>query len=321
MIMFEELFAKKGLSLDRLRSFLAFAEAGSIAKAAPKDVTLQSQISRQIGELEAFFSTELTQRRGKSLSLSESGERLALLVREQLQDLEDFRRSQLQIRRSFTIGAGASILEWIVIPALNGVGQALDNSSLRLESSRSEALVSAVKEGRVDFAIVREDAIPQALPRRPIHRLTFHICVARTLLKKGVAPTQLNDPKILQSLPFAAGRDGGQFDLALRQAMREAGIEFQPRVECTSMLQMKQLIEQGTCAGVLPSAGIRGLRRTKIHVCEFGPLKTFGRTLVLHWNERHMFRRGVGSNMIRQVAKALAGTGDQAPTLPMRKAI
>ncbi|MEI6714381.1 MAG: LysR family transcriptional regulator [Verrucomicrobiota bacterium] len=303
--MFEDLFSKKGLSLDRLRSFLAFAEAGSIAKAAPRDVTLQSQISRQIGELETFFGTELTQRRGKVLSLSESGKRLALLVRQQLQDLDDFRREQLLLKRSFTVGAGASILDWIVIPALPALGGALSNSSLRLETSRSAALVEAVKDGRVDFAIVRDDAIPQSLPRILVHQLSFHLCVPRSLLKPGTSVRSLSDSSVLQGLPFAAGKDGGQLNTAVRQAMQAAGIDFQPTVECTSLLQLKQLIEQGTCAGVLPSIGIRGLSRKLIHTCEFEPLQEYSRSLVLHWNERQMLRRGVERTVIRHVAKAL----------------
>jgi len=52
--MFEDLFSKGGLSLERLRSFMLMANAGSIAKAVPQDPTRQSQISRQIKELESF---------------------------------------------------------------------------------------------------------------------------------------------------------------------------------------------------------------------------------------------------------------------------
>jgi len=75
--MFEALFSTRGLSLDRLRSFLEMAEAGGIARAAPGDPVRQSQISRQIRELEEFFGTELTQRRGKGLVLTPAARRLA----------------------------------------------------------------------------------------------------------------------------------------------------------------------------------------------------------------------------------------------------
>ncbi|MDP4849131.1 MAG: LysR family transcriptional regulator, partial [Verrucomicrobiales bacterium] len=105
--MFESLFSHRGLSLDRLRSFLEMAEAGGIAKAAPGDVVRQSQISRQIRELEEFFATELTQRRGKSLVLTAAGRRLADLVRGQLQGLEDFRREQEGLPKVYVIGSGS----------------------------------------------------------------------------------------------------------------------------------------------------------------------------------------------------------------------
>ena len=49
--MFDHLFSKGGLSLDRLRGFMQMADAKSIAKAAPGDTNRQSQISRQIRDL------------------------------------------------------------------------------------------------------------------------------------------------------------------------------------------------------------------------------------------------------------------------------
>ena len=164
--MFDELFSRSGLSLDRLRSFLALASSGSIARAAPGDVTRQSQISRQISELEAFFATELTVRRGKTLALSGAGKRLALLVQQQLQGLDDFRLEQAHVPKSFVIGASASVIDWLVVPAVSGIRKALGNASVKLEMMRSKGLIEAVRDGRLDFAIVREDAISDA-SRKP----------------------------------------------------------------------------------------------------------------------------------------------------------
>ena len=92
------------------------ADAGSIAKAAPGNITRQSLISRQLRELEEFFGAELTVRRGKTLVLSPAGRRLAVLIREQFRDLSDFQKEQRGDSRSFRIGAGASLLEWLVVP-------------------------------------------------------------------------------------------------------------------------------------------------------------------------------------------------------------
>jgi DNA-binding transcriptional LysR family regulator len=62
--MFESLFAKDRLSLERIRTLVEVSRAGSISQAAPGDVTHQSQYSRQLKELEQFFGTELATRYG-----------------------------------------------------------------------------------------------------------------------------------------------------------------------------------------------------------------------------------------------------------------
>jgi len=106
--MFQNLLFKGGLSLDRLASFCAVAEAGSIVKAAGGDPVRQSLISRQIRELEEFFGAELTWRRGKGLAVTPAGRRLAALVRGQLQDLDDFLRESAGGTKEFSIGAGGA---------------------------------------------------------------------------------------------------------------------------------------------------------------------------------------------------------------------
>lgn len=87
---FDRLFSLSGLSLDRLRTFLAVAESGSIAKAAKGDATRQSQFSRQVKELEGFFGIALTRRVGRRIEITEEGSRLALIIRRQFGELDDF---------------------------------------------------------------------------------------------------------------------------------------------------------------------------------------------------------------------------------------
>ena len=306
--MFETLFSKGGLSLDRLRSFLEMAEAGSIAKAAPGEPVRQSQISRQIRELEEFFGAELTQRRGKTLVLTQAGKRLAGLVRGQLQGLDDFRCEEQSRPKVFVFGSGTSTLESMIAPRLPALAEALGGALLQTESHRSRALVEAVQEGRVDFAVVRRDAIPDPSKKNclPLLKLSFHLCIPRRLLPKGKSASDASDPALWVSLPFAAGRDGGQLDQSIREAMDQAGVDFRPRFECGSMLQVRQLVMQESCAAVLPNLALPGLDERKILITSFAPLADYGRTLVLHWNPRQVEVRGVDPASLRKVATLLA---------------
>jgi DNA-binding transcriptional LysR family regulator len=307
--MFENLFTKGGLSLERLRSFLEMAQAGSIAKAAPHDTTRQSLISRQIKELEAYFGTELTHRQGKTLSLSPAGHRLASLIREQLQDLEDFRREQEHQPKVFTLGAGASTLEWLVTPYLPAIAERLGGAVLRTELRRSQPLVESIQDGRIDLAILRKNAIPDATRHncQAVMKLTFHLCLPKRLVRSQLNTDQLTLPSHWQSLPFAAGRDNGQMDQAIRDAMHKLGVPFKPRFECGSMLQVSQLVKQGHCAAVLPNLALPGLNPALLHILPFTPLATYGRQLVLHWNPRQMSRRGVELHQLKQIAALMQG--------------
>lgn len=300
----ESLFSRSGLSLDRLRGFLEFAEAGSIVQAALGDPSRQALISRQIRELEEFFGTELTFRSGKALVPTPAGSRLALLIRGQLQDLSDFQLEQQRQPRAFTIGAGASLLEWLVIPAAVQIRAALGQATLKFCSERSQDLVAQVRDGRIDFAVVREDAVPAKLPRSPIIRVKFHICVPRALIS-GRPRLRLDDVANLRTLPFAATTGGGQLDRLFRQAMSADNGSFHPVFECDSLLQVRELVEHGACAGLLPSIGLPRLAEHPLLIHEFAPLKNHGRALVLHWNERQMRRRGMTPAHLRNLAKSL----------------
>jgi DNA-binding transcriptional LysR family regulator len=305
------LLSKSGLSLDRLASFGAVAEAGSIVKAAGGDPVRQSLMSRQIRELEEFFGVELTRRQGKGLVITPAGQRLAALVRAQIQDLDDFHREAAGTAREFSIGAGSSTLEWLVVPAARRLAPVLGGAVVRLVSDRSRELVAAVREGRLDFAILRNDALPASAPRRRLVKLGFLLCVPASLLPKGKPAAGPAEPALWRALPFAAAGGGGQLDSAIRRAMADAGVDFRPAFECSSMLQVRQLVADGVCAAVLPTLGARNL--PGVLAVPFAPLKDYGRTLVLHWNDRHCERRAVAASAFRALAEALKWVAEPSP--------
>ncbi|HSJ03558.1 MAG TPA: LysR family transcriptional regulator, partial [Verrucomicrobium sp.] len=147
--MFDELFSERGLSLDRLRTFLEVAEAGGIARAAKDDVVRQSQFSRQISELEQYFGVALTERRGKHLALNDHGRRLAAVVREQLAGLQDFKCECQNQPVRYSLGAGDSILQWLVLPALGTWASHVPQSRLALKNLRSDQIVEQLLHARL----------------------------------------------------------------------------------------------------------------------------------------------------------------------------
>ncbi len=64
------------MDLKRLRTFVAVAELGTVSKAALRQRTSQSALSRQISDLEKEFSLRLFDRVGRRLVLTAIGEQL-----------------------------------------------------------------------------------------------------------------------------------------------------------------------------------------------------------------------------------------------------
>ena len=170
------------------------------------DLNRQSLISRQIRELEEYFGAELTAKRGKSIAITAQGLRLARIVRTNSQGLEDFLNDAKGERRAFGIGGGASVIKWVVCPAAGNARDALGGASVRLEPHRTADLVDRVRDGRLDFAVVRYDALPDSAASLPLTELKFVLCVP-----DGLCGNSVRLPGDLAGRPLALPAAGGSF--------------------------------------------------------------------------------------------------------------
>ena len=94
-------------------------DQGGVTKAAGGSHTLQSQISRQVGELESFFEVKLFRKEGKKLHLTEEGKRLEIISRESLNALEQFMQDCAGKPKSVSIGAADALIQWLLIQRLD----------------------------------------------------------------------------------------------------------------------------------------------------------------------------------------------------------
>ncbi|MFZ4595662.1 MAG: LysR family transcriptional regulator, partial [Verrucomicrobiaceae bacterium] len=115
--MFETLINQTGISLERLAMLCEIAESGSIGAATAGNANRQSQFSRQLAELETFFGSELLDRRARPFRLNEAGRELAQLARMSLAGLEDFLARSKGARTRLVVGAGESLIQWLLLPA------------------------------------------------------------------------------------------------------------------------------------------------------------------------------------------------------------
>ncbi|HEX2854467.1 MAG TPA: LysR family transcriptional regulator [Opitutaceae bacterium] len=281
--MFESLFSERGLSLDRLKVLIEVRDAGSIAQAAPGDLVRQSQYSRQLRELAEFFGCEVTQRRGKILKLTEQGERLAELAREHLRALEDFRSECREESVAFTIGAGDSLIQWLVIPHLGEMIRTFPHTRFVTVNLRTNDIVQQITDGRIDFGIIRKNAAAPGLKSVSLGIVRYVALAPDALIRRK---RNLTLRELLSELPLATQTTDGQFTSGLREIAKTLEVPLAPALSCQSFPQTLAAVSSGRFAAIVPALAVGEARGIGTQQVSDPLLRTLDREALLAWNPR-----------------------------------
>jgi len=280
--MFEQLFSKRGLSLDRLKSFLEVAAAGGIARAARGDAVRQSQFSRQIGELEAFFGVELVARQGRGLELTGAGRALAAVAREQMLGLEDFRARCEDEPRVFRIGAGDSLLQWVLLPRLARFQELFPRTQLHLFNLRSGDIAQRLADLRLDFGLARASILRPPLRHAAAGEVRYALFIPQRLWPGG-RPTEA---RLMAELPWVTLGSDGEFMAQVLAGAGALGLKPAFRLVTESFPQAARAVHTGHYAGILPLHARSDFPEGGVRVVEARFLKNAARKVVLAWNPR-----------------------------------
>jgi DNA-binding transcriptional LysR family regulator len=281
--MYENLFERRGLSFDRLRALVEVASAGGIAKAVGDDPVRQSQYSRQLKELEQYFGAELTCRKGKSLTLTPAGRRLAAATRASFASLCDIRSELANVPMEVTIGAGEALQHWILVDAVGVLRGSWPQVLITLVNSQTTAVVDALAEHSLDFGLVRSNAIPKTLHSKVVGHIEYRFFVPHTL---RIALATEDPVRLLAKAPLATLEGGGEYPQRLQEAARRLRKPLNIALACTTLPQVCQAVRSGAYAGVLPTLASAELPADKYAVYDLPALKAMRRPLALCWHPR-----------------------------------
>ncbi len=291
--MYDGLFGKRGLSFDRLRALVEVADAGGIAKAVGDDPVRQSQYSRQLKELDQFFGVELTCRKGRSLTLTPAGRRLAAVTRAAFTSFCDIRRELADAPMEVTVGAGDALLHWILADVTGTLRMSWPRVIISLANRQTSAVVDALAEHSIDFGLIRSAAVPKTLHSRIVGHLDYRLFVPLSLIPKPGA----KDPALLLTkLPLAMLEGGGDYTQRLQDVARRLRAPLKISLNCTTLPQICRAVRSGAYAGVLPILASSELPADRYAAFDLPALKALRRTLALCWHPR-LF--GIRDNMER----------------------
>ncbi len=225
--MFLKLFAESGLSLDRLRSLVEVGAAGSIAKAAEGDPVRQSQYSRQIKELEDFFTVKLIERHGKGVRFTSNGKELARISRFFLLGLSNFQRGCSAEQQTFQIGASATFIHQFLVSVLSDSRIIKGDTRYATEVADDQEIERRLHDLTLDFGVTHRATMSRPLQTKALGKWSLRLLV----------------PKALHRNEASAARAFKEHRLPLVLAKRELDMadlaelkDYEPRLACDSFL-------------------------------------------------------------------------------------
>lgn len=297
-----ELFARRGLSYDRLRVLMEVAESGSIAEAAGREPVRQSQYSRQLKELAEFFGVELTRREGKSMALTQAGQRLAVIAREHLAALAGFDTECRGKLVEVSLGAGDSVIQWLILPRMSAVREAVPNASFDLRNLRTDETVAGVRDMRLDFGIVRAETGMESLKRRRLGRMEYALFVPEPLIPQRKKTEGLRE--LLDGLPMATLNAAGELTRQFTLVTDKLRIRPSVRLQCSTLPQAFQAVQTGHYAAVLPTLAQPLAEVSGIRVFGGKSFAAMARDLDLVWSLRTERIRPVVARLAEAMAAA-----------------
>jgi DNA-binding transcriptional LysR family regulator len=234
--------AKAGFSFGRLETFLLVFDAGTIGNAARKAGKKQSLFSKQIGELEAHFKTKLGVRTPHGFKPTANGRRLAELTRPFFAGLRGFGKGGTPQLKRLRIGAGDSVIRWILVPALSRLLAKYPQCEFVFHDAHAWDLLKKVSEGTLDFAIVQHSAIPKAMEAKPLTEFAYALFGQRKDAAKIMQDMARGEATVFRNYCWAVLEEDSRVGRAMRGWFAELGVIPRIKVICRSNLMLAETL-------------------------------------------------------------------------------
>ncbi len=287
-------FLKDGISLDRLLSLKKVVEAGSITGVAEGNANLQSQLSKQIGDLEKALGMKLLDRTRKPYSPTEAARRLSDACGRFVREVGEIATEESGLQSPITVGAGEVVIREFFIPqigkqkkgkaAVKWVMRNLQRKKIQ-EGLEAEWLDVGIASNLKGNGIVEVVSLPG---------YGFKL-----LLPDGEEPDRSGWARLAE-IPLAMLDGDAGFRKFLAGYCGQHGVEMTVAAECTSFPQAVDLAEEVGLAVFVPEYWWKRKKRNWAARTQKLPgLEEFQREFHLGWNRKVVERRPEVAAMVK----------------------
>ena len=230
------------LNLLELEQLAAFAEYGTLSKAAEKLNVSQPTITRTMQRLEEEFGVPLFERSKNHIALNETGEQAVSYAVQLLKDAKeavDAVRAFDRSRHTITVSSCAPAPLWRLLPALS---DAFPDMTLSSSIKNNASVLEDVKSGHCLLAVLpgipEEGKIPETYCCRPFMKENLAVCVPPDHVLAGYKEVSF---EVLNGYNFLLGTRLGFWDDMCREKMPASRFLVQ-----TDQFTMEELIRESS---------------------------------------------------------------------------
>lgn len=256
-------------TLRQLQFLIVLAEHGNFSRAAEAAHVTQPTLSAGIKELEGCLGTVLVERGARGASLTPAGEAAVTRARTILTEAEDLvhaaRAAGEPLTGQFRLGVIPTIAPFLLPRVLPALGHAFSGLELFLREDLTHRLVEALKERRLDAALIALPYEASGIETRSIAMDEFLFAAPLDHRLAGEAhlkPAMLADEPLLLLEDGHCLRDHALSVCTASQAASGSGSgradAARSDFAATSLHTLVQMVRSGLGATVLPRLAVDG---------------------------------------------------------------
>jgi LysR family transcriptional regulator, nitrogen assimilation regulatory protein len=165
------------VEIGLLKTFIAVYEEGSFTKAAQRLHATQPGVSVHIAALEEIVNATLFERSARSVTPTTAGERLYPRAQQLLRDIQsaqqEIRALSGKVTGNVSVGIPPALAKAILAPVVSRYVAAYPDVRVRIVDTYSDNLLSFIKRGELDLAIVGHLIDDTAITFRRVFRDRF----------------------------------------------------------------------------------------------------------------------------------------------------
>jgi LysR family transcriptional regulator, hydrogen peroxide-inducible genes activator len=244
-------------TLRQLEYFVGIADHGSFRAAADACLVTQPALSTQIQQLERLLSTQLFERGGRKVMLTQTGQQLLPRARAVLQGTADMVEAAQALRQPLTgtlrLGVIPTIAPYLLPTFLAQARRDFPKLRLLLHEGQTSTIVSLLQKGKLDLLLLALDVDLEGAIEHFLYNDPFLLAVPADHSFASRSDVQRADLKHLELLLLADGHCLREhaFEACNLQSGQEIG-DFR----ATSLNTLVRMVSNGVGTTLLPKMAI-----------------------------------------------------------------